>query len=455
MCNPLRRILRFGPCLFFTSLLLLCTTAVHAEATTLGVPQLVSSNGELTQSFSVARSDRQTAIAWEKPHELSSFSKASKGTGSVKVRVREGDGEFGPITRFGTRTSMGAQVTAISGGRLLLAYAEANGQVKFSIKRPGKKWTGARNVRKMKVGSYVLRSGPDGTALLAGKKATSKGAIVAARLSPGSSRLRPLGRISRGSSTVGLFLDATVDRRGRGHVIWSGPCPLSNPKAQKHARAVLITARGKAKRPRPIRNTKCPSVGVSIKASGSSVYAKIDGNSQPTFQSIRVAVKRAGKQFQPARQVNPSGSISMNGQLNTFPNRTASLIMPDLVSGDDGWNRVSYLIASSTAQSGFSPPVPVESIDGSQILLASSPYGRSKILTLWQSIDTWALKALIIDKAGHVLNEIEIETVDPDQLTKAAITTLAGTTKATLTWGYTMSVGSQIGIGHLQTADLE
>lgn len=430
----------------------LCSGQAQAESLRVNAPHSVSDSNELSQSFSVARSSRLTGIAWYGASPLRPFSSATSRSGRVQVKVRGADGKFGQTTSFGSSMARSPQLVA-SHGRLLLTYVESNGRVKYSIKRPQRKWSRVRNVGRIRIGGYVLKSGQNGTALLVGKKkGTHK--IVAARLSPRSNRLRPIGRISRSPSSVGLFLDVAVDRKGRGFAIWSGPCPLSDAKAQKNATVVVISRRGKARNPRRISNSKCPSVGVSIEASGVQVYAKIDGNAQPVHQSVRVARKRPGEWFQPARKVNAAGTISLNGQLVALPGGGASVIMPDLIADPEGWTRTAFSVATARRQSRFRKPFRVEGIGGQHVLLASSAFAPGRILAVWQSIETWTLEATLLSITGKLLDKVHIESVDEDQLTKAAVAPLIGKRNITLVWGPTMSLNSQIGIGDLQIADV-
>jgi hypothetical protein len=249
-----------------------------------------------------------------------------RGTGGT-VRIATRSGATGP---FGyPRVISGPGVGNLNlgmadNGRGVVTWTEPRGRVRLRILNRGAV-SRSFPFSPLPVSNLAFDMADDGSAVLAWQRPAAPGfTIVEARTRFKFGRFSRTQRVGRFAG-VGPFFTASAGPRGRGTVVWSGVCPLFDPRARRPARAALLSGRHPRKRIQSIRSSACPDARFSIDTDQAGNTILIINGSLGDSQGIRAAWRPPTGGFKPATWLSPASLVSDFGEVAFVSRRRALL----------------------------------------------------------------------------------------------------------------------------------
>ena len=369
------------------------------------VPASASANSEVLYSDSEAGIDYPDFVAgrngfalvgWspEAQDQPTSARALSYSIDRVAVRVRRpGHPTFGAVKQLGAPGSFGLELKISENQTAFAKWADADGSIHVSTRRPNGAWSGPEEVFPGGSGVGTLSIGPDGTAAIAlvmGKRLPSAEATVRSRKvfvavkSPKQKRFGPARLISRGGGVVGNYLDLEAGSKGRVTIAWSGWCPIGPRRFWQPARIVDIS-RGKASTPRQVADSECPTFGIDLAGRpGQTQYLLVDG-SMKDWNGVRVSKRPSGKMFGKTRLVSEPGEPTLGAHLSVSLRGRAIVVWRFSDSGV-AWEPSGFKFTTSLPRGSFKSPKTVSGIRGDQVLISTEGTPHGGLAMAWQHI---------------------------------------------------------------------
>ena len=362
---------------------LMCVMAGQADAVAERSVRLAAASRAGVHGFDLALGNRGYAVMVWTVRARTATDRQYWANVFVRTRAPKAS-NFGRRHFLGKSSSESAEVEIGATGATVVTWSGKDGRLRYVKRSPRSTWERPRTIYGARVSSAHVSIGRDGTIALAslrnGNLESGPSRVWGVSWAPGYRGIKKWRVVSRSAERVGFHADVVASTRGRGTVVWSGPCRAGKSKV---ATSWVDLASHPSGPPRRVSNSGCVPWDIDLQADRfDNQYLRLG-----LLGGVQLAVRKHGHGFSAATRVSPKGGNGGRGFLSVGANGLATIIWGTSASAS-GYHYVTSRRASAPGQSRKLIGARTGLSGTRDALMDVAPLPNGKLAMLWSEIGT-------------------------------------------------------------------